>query len=99
MTANPPSGRRLTVAHVLPFQGIGGVEIATFRLVEATRDEIHHKPTSNELQSELNPGLACGPLSLPGQGYGAPSGASLENQRSSKVQFQRICYPVRLSEE
>jgi glycosyltransferase involved in cell wall biosynthesis len=42
MTANPPSGQRLTVAHILPFQGIGGVEIATLRLVEATRDDFHH---------------------------------------------------------
>jgi glycosyltransferase involved in cell wall biosynthesis len=38
------SGRRdkLTVAHFLPWSGLGGVEIATLRMVEATREEFRH---------------------------------------------------------
>jgi len=31
------SQQRLTVAHIMPWSGIGGVEIATLRMVEATR--------------------------------------------------------------
>jgi glycosyltransferase involved in cell wall biosynthesis len=34
--------RKLTVAHVMPWSGMGGVEIATLRLVEATRDQVRH---------------------------------------------------------
>jgi glycosyltransferase involved in cell wall biosynthesis len=35
-------GRQLTIAHVMPWSGVGGVEIATLRLVEATRQSFHH---------------------------------------------------------
>lgn len=33
---------QLSIAHLLPWKGIGGVEIATMRLVEATRDRFRH---------------------------------------------------------
>lgn len=33
---------RLTVAHFLPWAGVGGVEIATLRVIEATRDRFDH---------------------------------------------------------
>src|ERR1700678_976909 len=36
------SSRQLTVAHFMPWSGIGGVEVATLRLVEATRDQFRH---------------------------------------------------------
>ncbi len=36
------SDKRITVAHFMPWSGIGGVEIATLRLVEATRHRFHH---------------------------------------------------------
>lgn len=36
------SGSLPTVAHVMPWSGMGGVEIATVRLVEATRDRFRH---------------------------------------------------------
>lgn len=34
--------KKQVVAHFMPWSGIGGVEIATLRLVEATRDKFHH---------------------------------------------------------
>jgi glycosyltransferase involved in cell wall biosynthesis len=40
-----PAGRaggRLTIAHFMPWAGMGGVEIATLRMVEATREEFDH---------------------------------------------------------
>ncbi len=36
------SNQRLTIAHFMPWSGIGGVEIATLRLVEATRQHFRH---------------------------------------------------------
>jgi glycosyltransferase involved in cell wall biosynthesis len=35
------SGRKLTVAHFMPWSGIGGVEIATVRLADALADKVH----------------------------------------------------------
>ena len=34
--------RQLTIAHVMPWSGVGGVEIATLRMTEATRDRFRH---------------------------------------------------------
>jgi glycosyltransferase involved in cell wall biosynthesis len=34
--------RPITVAHLMPWSGIGGVEIATLRLAKATKDRFHH---------------------------------------------------------
>jgi glycosyltransferase involved in cell wall biosynthesis len=42
MIANTSSGGKITIAHMLPWSGIGGVEIATLRIVEATRDQFRH---------------------------------------------------------
>jgi glycosyltransferase involved in cell wall biosynthesis len=36
------SNRKLAVAHFMPWSGIGGVEIATLRLVDATKEQFHH---------------------------------------------------------
>ena len=36
------SSRRLTIAHFMPWSGIGGVEIATLRLTEATKEQFRH---------------------------------------------------------
>jgi glycosyltransferase involved in cell wall biosynthesis len=36
------SGRKITVAHFMPWSGIGGVEIATLRMTAATRDRFRH---------------------------------------------------------
>jgi glycosyltransferase involved in cell wall biosynthesis len=36
------SDRGLTVAHFMPWSGIGGVEIATLRMVDATREQFRH---------------------------------------------------------
>lgn len=36
------SGRKITVAHFMPWSGIGGVEIATLRMTDATRDRFRH---------------------------------------------------------
>ena len=33
---------QLSIAHILPWRGIGGVEIATLRIVDATRDRFRH---------------------------------------------------------
>ena len=33
---------QLTIAHIMPWSGIGGVEIATCRIVDATRDRFRH---------------------------------------------------------
>ncbi|MGC9198341.1 MAG: glycosyltransferase [Acidobacteriaceae bacterium] len=42
MRPRDESDKRLTVAHFMPWSGIGGVEIATLRLVEATRHHFRH---------------------------------------------------------
>jgi len=34
--------RKITVAHFMPWSGIGGVEIATLRMTDATRDRFRH---------------------------------------------------------
>lgn len=34
--------QKLTIAHIMPWSGVGGVEIATLRMVEATKDRFHH---------------------------------------------------------
>ena len=36
------ANKRLTVAHMMPWGGVGGVEIATIRLIETTRDRFDH---------------------------------------------------------
>ena len=36
------SGQKLTIAHFMPWSGLGGVEIATLRLIEATNDRFRH---------------------------------------------------------
>src|ERR1700732_3782087 len=36
------SGRRLTIAHFMPWSGVGGVEIATLRLTDATKEQFRH---------------------------------------------------------
>jgi glycosyltransferase involved in cell wall biosynthesis len=42
MRLNETVNRQLTIAHFMPWTGIGGVEIATLRLVEATRERFRH---------------------------------------------------------
>lgn len=42
MRGDGRSEQRLTVAHLMPWSGMGGVEIATLRLVEATRQQFRH---------------------------------------------------------
>jgi glycosyltransferase involved in cell wall biosynthesis len=42
MRDNGKSNQKLTVVHFMPWSGIGGVEIATLRLVEATRQHFRH---------------------------------------------------------
>lgn len=34
--------RKIAVAHIMPWSGMGGVEIATLRLVESTREQFRH---------------------------------------------------------
>ena len=36
------TGRKLTIAHIMPWSGVGGVEIATLRMTAATRDKFRH---------------------------------------------------------
>ncbi len=36
------SNQRLTVAHFMPWSGIGGVEIATLRMIDATKERFRH---------------------------------------------------------
>lgn len=42
MSGNAISSHMLTVAHFMPWSGVGGVEIATLRMVEATRQQFRH---------------------------------------------------------
>lgn len=42
MNGGTRSGQKITVAHFMPWSGMGGVEIATLRLVEATRQQFRH---------------------------------------------------------
>ncbi|MBB5339838.1 glycosyltransferase [Tunturiibacter gelidoferens] len=52
--SNVVEAEKPTIAHFLPWDGIGGVEIATLRIIEATRDQFRHvafcKPTALELK-------------------------------------------------
>jgi glycosyltransferase involved in cell wall biosynthesis len=36
------TGKKLTIAHIMPWSGVGGVEIATLRLMDTTRDQFRH---------------------------------------------------------
>jgi len=42
MKSGTMSGKKLTVAHFMPWSGMGGVEIATLRIVEATCKQFRH---------------------------------------------------------
>ena len=42
MRGNGKSDRELTVAHFMPWSGIGGVEIATLRMMEVTQHRFRH---------------------------------------------------------
>jgi len=42
MSGNVRSSQAITVAHFMPWSGMGGVEIATLRMVEATRQQFRH---------------------------------------------------------
>jgi glycosyltransferase involved in cell wall biosynthesis len=42
MSRDDKSGSKLTIAHFMPWIGIGGVEIAVLRMVNAMRDEFRH---------------------------------------------------------
>jgi len=42
MSGNAVAKQTLTVAHFMPWSGMGGVEIATLRMVEATRRQFRH---------------------------------------------------------
>ena len=42
MSSNDKPGKKITIAHFMPWVGIGGVEIATLRIVEATRHDFRH---------------------------------------------------------
>ena len=42
MSGNARSNQTLTVAHMMPWSGMGGVEIATLRMVEATCQQFRH---------------------------------------------------------
>ena len=36
------SDRKLSIAHFMPWSGIGGVEIATLRMIDATKERFRH---------------------------------------------------------
>ena len=42
MNREDRAGQKLTIAHFMPWSGVGGVEIATLRMVEATNDRFRH---------------------------------------------------------
>jgi glycosyltransferase involved in cell wall biosynthesis len=42
MSGDGKVNQMLTVAHIMPWSGMGGVEIATLRLVDATRQQFRH---------------------------------------------------------
>ncbi|MGP8260234.1 MAG: glycosyltransferase [Acidobacteriaceae bacterium] len=42
MRSDARSGQKLTVAHFMPWSGIGGVEVATLRMADASRDHFRH---------------------------------------------------------
>lgn len=42
MRSNSRKSEKITVVHIMPWSGIGGVEIATLRLVDATKEQFHH---------------------------------------------------------
>jgi glycosyltransferase involved in cell wall biosynthesis len=42
MNINEKPSRKLTVAHFMPWSGVGGVEVATLRMTDATHDQFRH---------------------------------------------------------
>ncbi len=42
MRRDDRSGQKLTIAHFMPWSGVGGVEIATLRMTDATSDRFRH---------------------------------------------------------
>ena len=42
MSEEGKSEKKLTIAHIMPWSGVGGVEIATLRLMDTTRDQFRH---------------------------------------------------------
>ena len=42
MNAGKPDRKKLRVAHFMPWSGIGGVEVATLRMADATREQFQH---------------------------------------------------------
>ncbi|HEY6376682.1 MAG TPA: glycosyltransferase [Edaphobacter sp.] len=42
MNREDRADQKLTIAHFMPWSGVGGVEIATVRMVEATKDRFRH---------------------------------------------------------
>ncbi len=38
-TSDGESRRKLTIAHFMPWSGMGGVEVATLRMIDATREQ------------------------------------------------------------
>lgn len=42
MSGPQPAKKRPTVVHLMPWSGVGGVEIATIRMVQATRDHVRN---------------------------------------------------------
>ena len=51
--SNVVEAGRPTIAHFLPWDGIGGVEIATLRIIEATRDQFRHVAFCTAVALEL----------------------------------------------
>ncbi len=55
MRSKPNPERKLTIAHLMPWTGVGGVEIATLRMTEATRDHVRNVafclPEAKELKA------------------------------------------------
>lgn len=51
------SGKKITVAHIMPWSGIGGVEIATLRMADLTRDRFRNVgfclPDAHDLRSRF----------------------------------------------
>src|ERR1700682_3136558 len=47
-----------TIAHLLPWGSIGGVEVATLRIINATRGEFHHVAFCMSKDTELQAAFA-----------------------------------------
>lgn len=92
MRSKPNPEHKLTIAHLMPWSGVGGVEVATLRMVEATRNHVHNIAFC--LSDALELQLAFGQLGVETFVYDPPE-PSLRHGARYYRQSQRLAKQLR----